>query len=214
MKFSKLIPFLCLTSLFFTSCKQQQGARLPISQTSGSFMKKSISLNKKIVANEETQIANLIKANQKKSYISSSKGYWYTYETKNQLDSLTPKKGDVAFFEYEIKDMRGAVIYSKQELKPQTYSIDKQDILMGLRDGIKLMRKKETVTFLFPSHMAYGFHGDNKKIGTNQPIQCTVTLQNFLSEAALKKENEIRLATPETVQHDIKDTLKPKTIKN
>lgn len=214
MNYSKSILILCSISLIITSCKQQQGARLPISQASGSYMKKSIALNKKIVANEETQIANMMKENPKKIYISSTKGYWYTYEVKNQLDSLTPKKGDIAFFEYEIKDLKGAVIYSKQELKPQTYSVDKQDILMGLRDGIKLMHKKEKVTFLFPSHMAYGFHGDNKKIGTNQPLQCTVILQNFLSEAAFRKENEIRLTNNETVELDNKDTLKSKTIKN
>ena len=51
--------------------------------------------------------------------------------------------------------------------------------LMGLRDGIKLMKKGETITFLFPSHMAYGYHGDDKKIGTNEPLICTVTLNDI-----------------------------------
>ena len=51
--------------------------------------------------------------------------------------------------------------------------------MMGLRDGIKLMKKGETITFLFPSHMAYGYHGDDKKIGTNEPLICTVTLNDI-----------------------------------
>jgi hypothetical protein len=38
------------------SCKQPQEARRPISQTSGSFMKKSVARNKKLVASEEDQI--------------------------------------------------------------------------------------------------------------------------------------------------------------
>ena len=58
--------------------------------------------------------------------------------------------------------------------------------MMGLRDGIKLMRKKETVTFLFPSHMAFGYHGDNDLIKTNQPLICTVTLNNFKPEIKTK----------------------------
>ena len=50
------------------------------------------------------------------------------------------------------------------------------------------MHKNEKVVFLFPSHIAYGYHGDEKKIGTNQPLLCAVTLHNFISEAAFKKE--------------------------
>jgi FKBP-type peptidyl-prolyl cis-trans isomerase len=61
---------------------------------------------------------------------------------------------------------------------------------MGLRDGIKLMRKNEKVTFLFPSHMAYGYRGDTKRIKTNQPIICTVTLNDFGVQA--KPEDVIK----------------------
>ena len=63
---------------------------------------------------------------------------------------------------------------------------------MGLRDGIKLMRKNEKVNFLFPSNMAYGYHGDDKKIGTNQPLICTLTLRDFKSEAVYKKESQLK----------------------
>jgi len=86
------------------------------------------------------------------------------------------------FFDYEIKDLNGSVIYTQADLKPQTYLVDRQNIMMGLRHGIKLMKKSEKVTFLFPSHMAYGYHGDNDRIGTNEPLICTVTLTNFEPE--------------------------------
>ncbi|PKP15054.1 MAG: gliding motility-associated peptidyl-prolyl isomerase GldI, partial [Bacteroidetes bacterium HGW-Bacteroidetes-23] len=55
------------------------------------------------------------------------------------------------------------------------------------RDGIKLMRKNEKVTFLFPSHIAYGYLGDKNRIGPNVPIMCTVTLTDFEKESDLKK---------------------------
>ena len=85
----------------------------------------------------------------------------------------------MAFYDYEIKDINGNIIYSQLDLKPQQYVVDKQAIMIGLRDGIKLMQKGEKVTFLFPSHMAFGYHGDNKKIGTNEPLICTVTLNDI-----------------------------------
>lgn len=209
MKYRKLLPILCFASLFVFGCKQHQESRRPISQASGSFMKKSVARNKKLIAGEEGQIDLLIKSNPKIKYIASSKGYWYAYETKNELDSLTPKKGDVALFNYEIKDLNGAIIYSELELRPQTYHVDKQNIMMGLRDGIKLMHKKEKVNFIFPSHMAYGYHGDEKKIGPNQPLICTVTLRDFMPEAAYKKISELKLSESDAITSEIKskDTL-------
>jgi gliding motility-associated peptidyl-prolyl isomerase len=192
MKYLKIILFVFLATFLVSSCKQSQEARRPVSQASGTFMKKSAERNKKLIATEEGQIDSLIKSNPKVKYMASSKGYWYTYVAENLTDALTPKKGDVAFFNYEIKDLKGNIIYSEVELKPQTYAVDKQNIMTGLREGIKLMHKNEKVVFLFPSHIAYGYHGDDKKIGTNQPLLCTVTLHNFISEVAFKKEIQLR----------------------
>lgn len=195
MKAIRFIVLSCLLCLGLAACKQHQDARRPISRASGVFMKKSIARNKKLNASEEDQIKALMKKNPNISYFASPKGYWYSYETKNDTDTLTPKKGDVAFFNYELKDLKGTIIYSEVELRPQVYRVDKQDIMTGLRDGIKLMHKNERVNFYFPSHIAYGYHGDNKKIGVNQPLICTVTLNDFKPEAVYKKELEQNIET-------------------
>ena len=79
-------------------------------------------------------------------------------------------------------------------------------------DGIcflLLMHKKEKVIFLFPSHIAYGYHGDDKKIGTNQPLLCTVTLHNFISEEAFKKEIQFKETTPTPAKQEITTPIKP-----
>lgn len=219
MTLSKHLLLAVLLTFIVSSCNQSPEARRPISHASGSFMKKSVERNKKLIATEEEQIDSFIKSNPKVKYSTSTKGYWYTYVKQNTLDTLTPKKGDVAFFNYEIKDLKGRMIYSEAELKPQTYAVDKQNIMTGLREGIKLMHKNEKIIFIFPSHIAYGYHGDNKKIGLNQPLLCTVTLNNFLSEVAFKKEIQLRennklnvVSTQETSQQSkpitkIKDSL-------
>lgn len=193
MKFNPIILVLFLSFSLITSCQKQEEARRPLSQASGTFMKKSVARNKKLVASEEDQIKAIMKRNPKITYVASSKGYWYSYETKNELDTLTPKKGDIAMFNYEITDLNGAIIYSELQLRQQTYRVDKQDIMMGLRDGIKLMCKGEKVKFYFPSHMAYGYHGDNKKIGPNTPIICTVILNQFMPESDYKKQLETKI---------------------
>jgi gliding motility-associated peptidyl-prolyl isomerase len=208
MNYSKIILIAFFATVLFSSCKQHQEARRPVSQSSGSFMKQSIARNKKLIAGEEDQIAAIIKSNPAIKYIASKKGYWYYYESRNLTDSLTPKKGDIALFDYEIKDLRGNIIYSEVELQPQVYKVDKQEIMMGLRDGIKLMRKTEKVNFLFTSHMGYGFHGDNNKIGTNQPLSCTVTLRDFMPESKYNEQIQLNTVAKENTPIKAETTTK------
>ncbi|MWB95324.1 gliding motility-associated peptidyl-prolyl isomerase GldI [Flavobacterium sp. GA093] len=214
MNYLKISISALLFTVLLASCKHHEEARKPISRASGSFMKKSADRNKKLVATEESTIKKIIKSNPKVKYIASKKGYWYTYEERNITDTLKPKKGDIAYFNLEVKDIKGNIIYSEADLGPQTYYVDKQDIMMGLRDGIKLMHKNETVTFLFPSHIAYGYHGDNKKIGTNQSLICTVSLRNFVTEGAPKTANPAVQTPKPAVTKPVttetkKDTLNP-----
>lgn len=186
MKLLKIAGCLLLGMNLVTCCTAKQEPRRPVSQASGEFMKQSIERNKKLNENEESIIAKMIKKDSAIDYISSTKGYWYYYHTKNTTEMPKPIKGDVAFYDYEIKDLNGNIIYSQLDLKPHKYVVDKQDIMIGLRDGIKLMQKGEKVTFIFPSHMAFGYHGDNKKIGTNEPLICTVTLNDIKPDQEAK----------------------------
>lgn len=186
MQLHKFIRLTCLT-LVIASCSEQQ-ARKPVSHSSGSFMKESIQRNKKLVAKEEDAIAKIIKKDTANAYIASEKGYWYTYEEKS-TETTTPIRGDIAYFDYEITDLYGNIIYTKEELKPQTYYVDKQNIMTGLRHGIKLMHKGDKIKFVFTSHMAYGYHGDDDKIGTNQPIICIVTLNDIKKDNSVKTQN-------------------------
>ena len=192
----KQIVILILGSFLFISCSQHQQARRPISQSSGTFLKESVERNKKLISGEEAKIDSIIKSDPNIKYIASNKGYWYRYDTKNTQDTLRPKKGDIAHFNYEIKDLDGNIIYSELELRPQTYYVDKeQKMIIGLRHGLKLMHKNETVTFLFPSHMGYGYHGDNRRISHNQPLMYTVTLTDFASETKQNVEPKEPLKT-------------------
>lgn len=187
MKIFKNTAFIVGLSILLVNCSQQQ-ARKPITQSSGSFMKESVDRNIRLIAGEEALIDSIIRSTPEKQFTASPKGYWFHYENRNTADTLTPVKGDVAYFDYEIRDLVGNIIYSDVELRPQTYLVDRQNILMGLRDGIKVMRKKEKVTFLFPSHLGYGYRGDNDRIRPNLPLMVTVTLNDFKPEAVARKE--------------------------
>lgn len=218
MNYLKRSIYILFFAVLLVNCKQHEEARRPISQASGTFMKKSADRNKKLVANEEDVIKKIIKSNPKTKYYATRKGYWLYYDEQNTTDPATPRKGDIAYFNLEVKDINGNIIYSEADLGPQTYYVDKQDIMMGLRDGIKMMHKNETVTFLFPSHIAYGYHGDNKKIGPNQSLICTVTLRNFVPDPAAKTTPAAgqvqtiaapKTVTPKAAAPTKKDTINP-----
>ncbi len=166
------------TLLLCASCKSPE-ARRPESISSGSFIQESVERNKELYAKEQSSIEVIIERNSKREYIASQSGFWYFYNTKLADSISKPNFGDVVNFNYNVKSLNGTLIYSKTDLKTQNYVMDKQEIFTGLREGLKLMKTGETVTFLFPSQKAYGYYGDNNKIGINLPLMCEVTINSI-----------------------------------
>jgi gliding motility-associated peptidyl-prolyl isomerase len=171
MKYALL--FMLTISLVF-SCKPSE-ARRPISNNSGSFIDASIERNKQLNNKEYAQIDAFIK-NSKKPFTPSEFGFWYTYNTKIETNTKTPIFGDLVQYTHSLKTLDGQVIYSSNESEIKTYYIDQQELFSGLREGLKLMKEGESITFLFPSQKAYGYYGDDNKIGSNVPLICDVSL--------------------------------------
>ena len=164
--------------LMAINCKTPE-ARHPISAKTGSFIDASVERNKKLIAQEQVSIEKVMQ-DQGINYIASESGFWYYYNNKIETDTLkTPLFGDIINYNYNIKALNGDLIYSKEDLKTQNYTMDKEELFTGLREGLKLMKTGETVTFLFPSQKAYGYYGDENKIGSNTPIICEVTVNSI-----------------------------------
>jgi len=173
---NKLLTVVILLLVF--GCKTPE-ARRPVSVKTGSFIDASIERNKKLNADEKAFIENLMKE-KNIEYIASESGFWYYYNNKVEIDTLkTPSFGDIVNYNYNVKRLNGSLIYSTEAIKTQTYAMDKQELFTGLREGLKLMKTGETVTFLFPSQKAYGYYGDENKIGRNTPLICEVTVNSI-----------------------------------
>ena len=173
---NKLLIFVFAMLVF--GCKTPE-ARRPVSVKSGSFIDASVERNKKLNAKEQASIEKLLQKN-KKDYIASESGFWYYYNNKIESDTLkTPVFGDIINYNYNVKLLNGNLIYSKEDIKTQTYAMDKEELFTGLREGLKLMKTGETITFLFPSQKAYGYYGDENKIGHNTPLICEVTVNSI-----------------------------------
>lgn len=185
----KKTVYISILLLLVFSCKSPE-ARYPVSEKSGSFIRESVQRNKKIVAREEEKIQDIIeKDGNKREYFSSPNGFWYYYVKQDTTAQKKPIFGDVVKFDYTLETLEGEPIYSKQELTTQTYAIDKEVLFPGLREGLKLMHPGEKITFLFPSHKAFGYYGDKKKIGRNVPVKSTVTLYAIKNEKSDKNNS-------------------------
>lgn len=172
---------LALFSLL-TSCGNQPEARRPVEQNSGSFLnEKSIEKNIKRNQEEEAFIEKIISEDSVNEYHASNSGFWYYYVSEDSTGVEKPEYGDRVSFQYNLADISGNEILSKEAIGKQIYQVDQsnQDLISGIRDGLKLMHAGETITFLFPSYKAYGYYGHEDYIGPNMPLQCTITLNSI-----------------------------------
>ncbi len=154
------------------ACKEPE-ARRPKQHKTTNFYKEVLKENKKLNALEKKRLEKWIAQDTTKQYQVSPNGFWYRYVVKDTLGLNTPKAEDLVLLSYNITALNGEVLYEKKE---RSYKVDKEDFIPALQDGIKLMKKGETITFVIPSYRAFGVIGDGKKIAVNQPIQSTVTL--------------------------------------
>lgn len=170
--------YIVFVVLIFSACKSPE-ARKPISVKTGTFIDQSVQRSIELNERETTRFENVMSQNPDINYIASESGFWYYYNNKVSDSLETPNFGDLVNFDYNVKSLDGDLIYSEEMLQTQNYLMDKQELFTGLREGLKLMRAGETATFLFPSQKAYGYYGDENKIGTSVPLICKVTVNSI-----------------------------------
>jgi len=144
-----------------------------------------------MISKEEDYIKQIMGKDADTEYLSSADGFWYYYNIKSSdsLNTKTPEFGDIVIFDYSISNIEREAIYAEGEKPTREYAIDKEKLFTGLRQGLKLMKEGETVTFLFPSHKAFGYYGDKNKIGSNVPITAKVTLHTIKEESNNETNN-------------------------
>lgn len=168
--------YLYLILLFSLTFCARPEPRRAVKVNTGSILKESVTRNKTLLAQEEALILEIIKKDSTNTYQTSGGGTWFHYIEKNDNANYYPNTDDLVTFRYKVTSLENNPIYTEEELGTITYKVDKQELFPGLRNGIKLLKEHESATFLIPSSMAYGYHGDKDKIGINVPIKITITL--------------------------------------
>lgn len=155
------------------ACAKRE-ARRPVMVKTDTFLKESAKKNRELLEDQEAVMDSIIACDTLHSYLSSKDGFKYYYISENASADPLPEFGDRVEFTYSLSDIYGKEIYSKEDTKVITYYVDKQELFQGLRQAIKLLKVYEEAVFFFPSEIAFGYHGDNEKIGINKPIRAEV----------------------------------------
>ncbi|WOC40341.1 gliding motility-associated peptidyl-prolyl isomerase GldI [Polaribacter sp. HL-MS24] len=162
--------------LIFVACSKNEARRPLNPKPSTTLLSETVDHSKALNEIEVQKIEDYIANDSLQIYEVSKSGFWYSYQKKVHNNASVPVLGDEVIFEYQISDLYGNPIYTKEELGLKKYLVDKEDFISALQKGIKLMKVGETVIFVIPSYHAFGISGDGNKIGMNQTIKSTVTL--------------------------------------
>jgi len=159
-----------LFSIFIISCVKQ-APQLPSNK--GNVPDKNIALllkiNKSIAVKEDSVLEKFVEKSGQK-YQKNKQGFWYKIDESSNGTYLKQKET----FRYKVKlfSLDGKLLL--QEVKSAT--IGKKEIVVGIEEGIKLMKKGETATLIIPWYLAYGMKGNGKKVQAYTSIMYQVTL--------------------------------------
>ena len=144
-------------------------------------MSESVERNTVLKNVEEKILRQIMHKDSLNDYINSEYGFWYYYKERDTINNKLARTGDEVIFSYEVRTLNNSIIYSKEELGDRNYLVDKEELITGLQEGIKLMKEGEVVVFLFPSYKAYGYVG-NDRVRSNEPLIYTVNLKKIINK--------------------------------
>ena len=170
----KILAVICL-SLLLLSCEGPQ-ARRPVEVKSGSFLKLSADRNKKLLEMEESLMNDLVQRDSLHEYLRSASGFLYYFDHQIPGEGYRPKTDDLVTLTYDLRTWTDDTLYRQAEIGTIRYKVDKQELFPGMRYSVKLLREGETATFFYPSSLAFGYHGDEDRIGPNVPIKATLKI--------------------------------------
>lgn len=164
-----------ILTFFLFSC-EGPSPRKPVRASTPKLVKSTVERNKELLALEVQIISGLVKKDTLHTYLPTANGSWYYYEIKNDTASYTPQNEDVVLLRYNIMTLTNDTIYAAEEIGVQKIKVDQPLLFKGLRTTFTLLKEGEKATFLFPSSLAFGYHGDQNKIAPNTPIKSSIEI--------------------------------------
>lgn len=106
-------------------------------------------------------------------------GLWY--EIISEGGGKKIKEGDKVIINYEVRLLDGTLCYTSDSTGAKEFIVGKQEPMMGLQEGIKLLSEGSQARFIIPPHLGYGLIGDEKRIPARAIIVYTLEVKEVIS---------------------------------
>ena len=165
-----IICFFSLLTILSVSCRKQP-PQLPSNKADEPDKSAETLLNiNEIITNKEDSLLFQYVSTIDSVFEKSDIGFWHRISTRTDNAMLTEKS--IATIAYQALSLEGTLLIDEK----QTIEIGKKQIPTGLEEGLKLMRKGETGTFIVPWYLAYGMKG-NETVAPYTSIVFTVKVE-------------------------------------
>lgn len=89
-------------------------------------------------------------------------GLWYQIISPNEGEKI--KEGDKVKINYEIRLLDGTLCYTSDSTGAKEFVVGRDETMLGLQEGIKLLSEGDRARLIIPPHLGYGLIGDEKRI--------------------------------------------------
>ncbi len=149
----KTVLFIVIISIICFSCKnpspQLPSNKLIENNDNGIAL---LEINHKLAMKEDSLLQEYVLKTDK-SFKKNEIGFWYKIVKKANGNQI--QINDICVISFKLKFLNGKVV--QEETKEIT--IGKKELITGLDEGTKLLRKGENATFLIPWYLGYGMAG-------------------------------------------------------
>ena len=142
------------------SCEEKpKEPSVPISKNE---MKNSMeTANRYLLNEEEEDIANYIKRH---GLEMTSTGTGLRYQILKQGSEKKIEKGERVSLEYELGSIAGDLFYSSEKDGVKSFVVGEGGVETGLDEAMTYLHRGDEAKLIIPFHLAYGLHGDDKRI--------------------------------------------------
>jgi len=127
-------------------------------------------INSNLTKQEDSILA--IIAQKKGSFKKNNIGFWYHIFKTGKGNLVTDSTQ--CKFDYQLFKINDKLIHSGQK----TIVIGKKQSIVGLEEGLKMMHKGDSATFIIPWYLAYGMTGESDLIQPYTSLIYKVKLNN------------------------------------
>ncbi|NDP19692.1 MAG: hypothetical protein GZ091_01230 [Paludibacter sp.] len=149
----KTVFFIIVISFFFISCKKpspQLPSNKVIENDDNGISLLEINQN---LAMKEDSLLQIYALKTDKSFKKNEIGFWYKIDNKTNGKQI--RINDTCVISFKLRFIDGKVV--QEETKGIT--VGKKELVTGLEEGLKLLRKGESATFIIPWYLGYGMTG-------------------------------------------------------